>query len=76
MERANAHPAGARPFVRENYVKKFDMLTESIITKEERNRFIGLVENLSQLSHEEICALNVEVPEGYLVNSERKGIFE
>lgn len=76
MERANAHPAGARPFVRENYVKKFDMLTEAIITKAERNRFIDLVEKLSDLTHSQICELNVQVPDGYLVNSERKGIFE
>ncbi len=76
IERANAHPAGARPFVRENYVKKFDMLTEKIITKDERDRFVELVENLSGLSHDQICDLNVEVPEGYLVTSNRKGIFE
>ena len=35
IERANAHPAGARPFVRENYIGKFDMLTNQLITKEE-----------------------------------------
>lgn len=76
IERANAHPAGARPFVRENYIQKFDMLTENIISGDERDRFIGLAEGLPQLTHEQICKLNVQVPEGYLVNSKTKGIFE
>ncbi|MFY0627999.1 MAG: MmgE/PrpD family protein [Reichenbachiella sp.] len=76
IERANAHPAGARPFVRENYINKFDMLTENIISKEERDRFIALAESLSDLTHVQICDLNVQVPHGYLVNSTNKGIFE
>ncbi|MCL4142662.1 UNVERIFIED_CONTAM: hypothetical protein GTU68_057867 [Idotea baltica] len=75
LERANAHPAGAIPFVRENYIKKFDMLTESIIDKTERDRFIGLVEKLSKLSAEEVLQLNVEAPKGYVKESKTKGIF-
>lgn len=75
LERANAHPAGAIPFVRENYVKKFDMLTESIIDKAERDRFIGLAENLSKLTAAEVLELNVLAPEGYVNESKTKGIF-
>ena len=61
IKRANAHPSGARPFVRENYIEKFDMLTNQLITNEERNRFIGLVENLKNLSSEEVKEINVQV---------------
>ncbi len=77
MERANAHPAGARPFKRPNYVGKFDMLTEGIITKEERDRFIGLAEKLRSLSADEIMALTVEMPfDDVLENkANQKGIF-
>ncbi|KPM46748.1 MmgE/PrpD family protein [Jiulongibacter sediminis] len=75
LERANAHPAGARPFVRKNYIQKFDMLTEGIITSAERNRFLELVSRLPELSPQEIQQLNVEVPEGYLVKTQQKGIF-
>jgi 2-methylcitrate dehydratase len=75
LERANAHPAGAIPFVRENYLKKFDMLTEGIISKEERARFINLVENLPNLAVGDVMNLNLSVPEHYLVLSEQKGIF-
>ena len=76
LERANAHPAGKIPFVRENYIKKFDMLTESIISKEERNRFLEVAQNLTKLDAAELLNLNVVAPENYLIKSDLKGIFE
>lgn len=74
---ANAHPAGAKPFKRADYVRKFDMLTEEIITKDERNRFISLVENLADLTPAQVQQLNVQIPMDRLVNNKRdtKGIF-
>ena len=45
LERADAHPYGARPFKRKNYINKFLTLTESILSKKEsnsRNIFIRL----------------------------------
>lgn len=77
IERADAHPAGARPFKRENYVAKFDTLTEGLITKEERDRFINLVDRLPELTAEEVMMLNVEMPfDTVLENTPNtKGIF-
>lgn len=77
IERANAHPAGARPFKRPNYVGKFDMLTEGLISENERNRFISIVERLSELSAEDVNELTVEMPlESVLENkANNKGIF-
>ena len=77
IERANAHPAGARPFVRSNYIGKFDMLTEGIITPEERNRFIALAERLPQLTATEVSALTVEMPINQVIENKpnQKGIF-
>jgi 2-methylcitrate dehydratase len=74
---ANAHPAGAKPFKRADYIRKFDMLTADIITKSERDRFIGLVENLPQLTSEQLKQLNVQIPLDKLTNHKRdeKGIF-
>lgn len=74
---ANAHPAGAKPFKRADYVRKFDTLTEGIITKAERDRFIALVENLENLTSDEVKQLNVQIPIDKLVNNKRdtKGIF-
>jgi 2-methylcitrate dehydratase len=74
---ADAHPAGARPFERADYIRKFDTLTEGIITKAERDRFIGLAENLENLTAEQVQQLNVQIPIDKLVNNKRdtKGIF-
>ena len=75
IERANAHPAGAKPFVRENYLAKFDMLTNKLITKAERDRFIALVENLRNLSVVEVKELNIQVPDLSNNSLDSKGIF-
>jgi 2-methylcitrate dehydratase len=61
LERANAHPAGARPFTRNEYIQKFLTLTENLITTQESTRFLDTVQNLSALSSEKLFELNVEV---------------
>ena len=75
IERANAHPAGKRPFKRENYIGKFDILTKELITKKERNRFIELVENLRNLSAEQVKEINVQVAKLSNSTLDTKGIF-
>lgn len=77
IERANAHPGGARPFVRENYLHKFHILTESIISTTESERFINLVEKLRSLSPQELGELNVQVSQDWLIEnkSNKRGIF-
>lgn len=74
---ANAHPAGAKPFKRNDYIRKFDELTEGIITKEEHNRFLSLVQRLPELTANEVQELNVQIPLEKLINNKRdtKGIF-
>jgi len=74
---ANAHPNGARPFRRPDYIRKFDTLTEEIIDRAERDRFLGLVERLPELTPEEVLELNVVVPRDWLTHAERdrRGIF-
>lgn len=74
---ADAHPAGARPFKRPDYIRKFDTLTEGIITKVERDRFITLVQSLPELTAAQLQELNVQMPLETLVNNKRdtKGIF-
>lgn len=74
---ANAHPAGAKPFKRADYIRKFDTLTSEIITKDERNRFISLCERLPELTAAEIQQLNVQIQIDKLINNKRdqKGIF-
>lgn len=76
MAVANAHPLGARPFVRENYIEKFMTLTDGIITKNEAERFIETAEKLPRLKAGELAALNVQVPAAKVKRTaDKKGIF-
>jgi 2-methylcitrate dehydratase len=74
---ADAHPAGARPFKRSDYIRKFDTLTDGIITKVERDRFISLAESLIDLNADQVAELNVQIPTEKLIQHDRdeKGIF-
>jgi len=58
---ANAHPYGARPFIRSNYIEKFKTLTNGIISDTESDRFLNLVENLPDLNANNLGTLNIEV---------------
>ena len=77
LERANAHPAGARPFKREQYIKKFDELTEGHISRVERDRFLALVQRLPELTAAEVKQLNVQVELSSLTHTQAdaQGIF-
>ncbi|HLV53168.1 MAG TPA: hypothetical protein VKY29_04050, partial [Cryomorphaceae bacterium] len=76
IERADAHPAGARPFVRENYIAKFDMLTENLISREERDRFISTVERLEELTGADAMDLTVSMPADTVKTTDKNvGIF-
>lgn len=74
---ANAHPAGAKPFKRADYIRKFDLLTADIITKAERDRFLGLVQRLPELTAQEVAELNVQIDLNKMPVHKRdqKGIF-
>jgi 2-methylcitrate dehydratase len=70
---ADAHPAGARPFVRENYVEKFRTLAEGIVSEQEQNRFLDLAQNVADLDGDAVRQLSFAV-DG-LTHSGSKGIF-
>ncbi len=71
---ANAHPRGARPFAREQYIQKFRMLTDGLITAREANRFLADVQDLARIPAGELAVLNVAMPRGALEES-KPGIF-
>jgi 2-methylcitrate dehydratase len=77
MAVANAHSQGARPFARADYIRKFETLTEEQISSAESQRFLDLVQNLPNLTPEQVGSLNVVLDVAPLVNTERdeKGIF-
>ncbi len=71
---ANAHPHGARPFARDDYVRKFHELTDGTISAREANRFLEMVQDLPRLSAAELAGLNVALPAGRL-EAGKPGIF-
>ncbi|HSY43807.1 MAG TPA: MmgE/PrpD family protein [Candidatus Acidoferrum sp.] len=74
---ANAHPLGAKPFARTDYICKFEMLTEGLVSADESKRFLALVQRLPQLTAAEVCELNVVLPPEKLTCAARdkRGIF-
>ena len=74
---ADAHPLGARPFARANYLRKFQTLTEDLISREEGERFIKAAQRLGELKANEPGTLNVVLLPGQLTCAARdkRGIF-
>ena len=71
---ANAHPFGAKPFGRADYIRKFQILTERIISSQESQRFLDAAQRLSDLQASELHQLNIELP-GETLAKGRSGIF-
>jgi 2-methylcitrate dehydratase len=74
---ANAHPLGAKPFGRADYIRKFETLTEDLVSSAESKRFLALVQGLPQLTAADVCELNVTLPAKKLTCATRdqRGIF-
>ncbi len=75
LERADAHPYGARPFKRVNYIQKFKNLTDKINTKRESERFLKIVQNLKKLKSGQLDKLNIEVSNLKIKKSKKRSIF-
>jgi 2-methylcitrate dehydratase len=71
---ANAHPLGATPWKRADYIRKFRTMTEGLITPEESRRFLNACERLPELGAGELFELNVEMPVGS-VQRGQPGLF-
>ena len=71
---ADAHPLGARPFVREHYIAKFRALAAGILDAAEIERFLELVQRLPELTANELGGLTVTAKPG-LLGAGPKGLF-
>ncbi|KZD04119.1 MmgE/PrpD family protein [Oceanibaculum pacificum] len=58
---ADAHPHGARPFVRANYVRKFMTLSDGVLSAGEQRRFLDAAEGLAGLKAGELGQLTFAV---------------
>ncbi|KAA9393033.1 MmgE/PrpD family protein [Kocuria coralli] len=70
---ADAHPLGARPFAREQYLGKLRALADGLVAEAELERFIQAAENLPELGAGDLDALNVTAAVELETGS--KGIF-
>lgn len=73
---ADAHPLGARPFARGDYVRKFRILAEPVLSEDEIERFLTLAERLPDLTPEEVKELTIVAELGVLAGAPApKGLF-
>ncbi|WP_448721244.1 MmgE/PrpD family protein [Microbacterium natoriense] len=75
---ADAHPLGARPFARENYIAKFRLLAEPVLEPAEIERFLELVQRLPELTADEVADLSILARPGLLESVDAdapKGLF-
>jgi 2-methylcitrate dehydratase len=56
---ADAHPLGARPFARSNYIEKFRSLAAGVLDDAEIERFLDVAQRLPQLTAAELDGLTV-----------------
>jgi len=73
---ADAHPLGARPFARADYVKKFRALAEGVVAVSEQERFLGAVERLERLNPDDLFGLTFSVDPALLAGGRATGIFD
>ena len=74
MAVANAHPLGATPWKRADYVGKFRSMTEGLIEDAEAKRFLEACEALPVLKAGELSRLHVAMPAG-TVRQGRPALF-
>jgi 2-methylcitrate dehydratase len=73
---ADAHPLGARPFARTQYIAKFRGLSDGVIAVKEQDRFLALVERLPELKSEELAGLTFMADPAQLGAATSSGIFD
>ncbi|WP_394941258.1 MmgE/PrpD family protein [Psychromicrobium sp. YIM B11713] len=72
---ADAHPLGARPFARQNYINKLRTLAAEAVDAVELDRFLAAVERLPELAAGELDQLNIQAKDGFVITGTTKGLF-
>ena len=74
---ADAHPLGARPFAREQYLEKFRVLTDGVVTPAEQDRFLDAAQRTPELGAGELDQLSFAVDPALFdrLPAAREGLF-
>jgi 2-methylcitrate dehydratase len=73
---ADAHPRGARPFGRAEYVAKFRSLADGVVAPAEQDRFLATAEALTALTADDLLGLTIRADADLLGLSVARGIFD
>jgi 2-methylcitrate dehydratase len=69
---ADAHPLGARPFGRTDYVGKFQTLAQGVVSEPDQQRFLSAAQRLSELGAGELADLFPSVAAQFLADLQPK----
>lgn len=74
---ADAHPLGARPFARDQYIAKFRTLAEGVVDPAEQDRFLDAAQRTPELKAGELEQLTFTVSDDVLARAPQspKGLF-
>lgn len=74
---ADAHPLGARPFARDQYIAKFRTLAEGVVDPAEQDRFLDAAQRTPELAADELNRLTFTVSDEVLARAPKlpKGLF-
>lgn len=72
---ANAHPFGATPWKRPNYIKKLENLTKHLVSEAERVKFLALVDGLEKATAAQLAGLTPKLDLVPLEAAKTRGIY-
>ncbi|MFD6897126.1 2-methylcitrate dehydratase PrpD [Rhodococcus sp. NPDC060086] len=74
---ADAHPLGARPFARDQYIEKFRILAQGVVEVSEQDRFLDTAQRVADLQAGELGGLTFTVTDDVLARAPKlpKGLF-
>ncbi|NLV78757.1 MAG: MmgE/PrpD family protein [Rhodococcus sp.] len=74
---ADAHPLGARPFARDQYIDKFRILAEGVVAPAEQDRFLDAAQRVAEMKAGELDQLTFTVSDDVLACAPKlpKGLF-
>ena len=73
---ADAHPRGARPFGRADYIAKFRGLADGVLASAEQDRFLSTAQALTELGPDDLGGLTISADADLLAISVARGIFD
>lgn len=76
LDVADAHPRGARPFARAQYVNKFRSLADGVVAPAEQERFLECARALVELEGPDLAGLTVTADRDLLGLATPRGIFD